>query len=93
MWKKVSILVLLGVGVHLGLLSATGNASEYADTPTEPADGIFIPKQLTLIENMPLYVIPNTLLNKPEGALGVPDLSVRSSNSEVPFLAGYLLSI
>ncbi|MFC5451202.1 SH3 domain-containing protein [Paenibacillus aestuarii] len=76
MWKKVSILVLLGVGVHLGLLAATGNAYEYADTPTEPADGIFIPKQLTLIENMPLYVIPNALLNKPEGALAPQTVEV-----------------
>jgi hypothetical protein len=76
MWKKVSILALLGVGMQLGLLTATGSAYEYADTPTEPVDGIFIPKQLTFIENMPYYVIPNTLRNQPEGTFAPQTVEV-----------------
>ncbi|MBE1444303.1 hypothetical protein [Paenibacillus sp. OAS669] len=76
MWKKIVILMLFGVGMHLGLLTVPGNAYEYADTPTEPADGIFIPKQLTIIENMPYYVIPNALRNKPEGTLAPQTVEV-----------------
>ncbi|GGI44677.1 hypothetical protein GCM10008018_08290 [Paenibacillus marchantiophytorum] len=86
MWKKVSFLVLFGVSMQLGLLTATGIAYEYADTPTEPADGIFIPKQLTFIENMPYYVIPNTLRNQPEGTFAPQ--SVEVIEAEVHWASG-----
>ncbi|SDC28080.1 hypothetical protein SAMN02799630_01000 [Paenibacillus sp. UNCCL117] len=76
MWKKISILILFAAGIQLGLFSAAGHASEYADTPTEQADGMFIPKQLTFVENMPYYVIPNTLLNQPEGSFAPQTVEV-----------------
>lgn len=76
MWKKIIILALFVVSIHLGLTATTGNAYEFDDTPTEPADGIFIPKQLTFIENMPYYVIPNTLRNEPEGTLAPQTVEV-----------------
>ncbi|RTE09138.1 hypothetical protein [Paenibacillus whitsoniae] len=68
MWKKVALLALTAASIQLTLLASNGRAYEYADTPTEPADGVFIPKQLTLLEDIPYYVIPNALLNKPQGS-------------------------
>ncbi|WP_159888347.1 hypothetical protein [Paenibacillus puerhi] len=68
MWKKAVMLMLTGAVLQIALHASSGNAYEYADTPTEPADGYFIPKKLTFLESMPFYAIPNTLKNEPEGS-------------------------
>lgn len=76
MWKKMIALGIVAIGLQSSLGAPTGNAYEYADTPTEVADGIHIPKQLTLLEDIPYYVIPNALLNKAEGALAPQTVEV-----------------
>jgi len=76
MWKKVFLLAITGAAIQIALLTSTGNAYEYADTPTEPADGYFIPKKLTFLENMPYYVIPNALKNEPEGSFAPQTVEV-----------------
>ncbi|WP_426452915.1 hypothetical protein ACP26L_12710 [Paenibacillus sp. S-38] len=67
MWKKSTLAVLLGISLSLSA-ALPGSASEYADTPTLPADGDHIPKSVTLLKETPYYAIPNVLLNQPEGA-------------------------
>ncbi|MEK8132624.1 hypothetical protein WMW72_32560 [Paenibacillus filicis] len=76
MWKKVILLALSGAVLQIVLLASSSNAYEYADTPTEPADGFYIPKKLTLVEKMPYYVIPNTLKNTPEGSFSPQTVEV-----------------
>ncbi|WP_235206617.1 hypothetical protein [Paenibacillus tyrfis] len=67
MRNKSTLAFLLGIGLSLAA-AVHGNASEYADTPTEPADAVRIPRTLTLLQDTPYYVIPNALVNKAEGA-------------------------
>lgn len=76
MWKKAISLGLLGLGLQLSLWASLGNAYEYADTPTAAADGIHIPQKLTLLEDIPYYVIPNALLNKAEGSFSPQTVDV-----------------
>ncbi|WP_237762787.1 hypothetical protein [Paenibacillus sp. A3] len=75
MRNKSTLAFLLGIG--LSLASAVhGKASEYADTPTEPADAVRIPRTLTLLQDTPYYVIPNALVNKTEGAFSPQTVEV-----------------
>ncbi|MGF7034791.1 hypothetical protein J2T17_005760 [Paenibacillus mucilaginosus] len=53
MWKKSTLAVLLGISLSL-LVAAPGSTSEYADTPTLPADGDHIPKTVTLLKETPM---------------------------------------
>lgn len=76
MWKKIVAHGLVGVGLQLSLGITSGNAYEYADTPTEVADGVHIPTKLTLLEDIPYYVIPNALLNKAEGSFSPQTVEV-----------------
>ncbi|MEC0228545.1 hypothetical protein [Paenibacillus alba] len=65
---KLSLTLLLGISLPMTAALHQAAASEYEDTPTEAADGIHIPKSLTLLEETPFYVIPNALKNKAEGS-------------------------
>lgn len=76
MWKKTIALGLVAIGLQASLGASSGNAYEYEDTPTEVADGIHIPRELTLLEDIPYYVIPNALLNKAEGSLSPQTVKV-----------------
>lgn len=76
MWTKVVLIALSGAAIQITLLASAGYAYEYADTPTEPADGFFIPKKLTFVEKMPYYVIPNTLKNAPEDSFSPQTVEV-----------------
>jgi hypothetical protein len=76
MWKKLIALGLVAIGLQVSLGASSGNAYEYEDTPTEVADGIHIPRELTLLEDIPYYVIPNALLNKAEGSLSPQTVKV-----------------
>jgi hypothetical protein len=76
MWKKVAAVGLVGLGMQISLWASPGNAYEYADTPTEVADGIHIPKKVELLEDTPYYVIPNALLNKAEGSFAPQTVKV-----------------
>ncbi|CAN7731183.1 hypothetical protein LJR153_006205 [Paenibacillus sp. LjRoot153] len=76
MWKKMIALGLVAVGLQVSLGTSSGNAYEFADTPTEVADGILIPRKLTLLEDIPYYVIPNALLNKAEGSFSPQTVEV-----------------
>ncbi|OXM85145.1 hypothetical protein [Paenibacillus rigui] len=81
MWKKAGALVLVGAVIcfHVGI--TPGKAYEYADTPTEIADGIRIPQRVTLLRDTPYYVIPNTGLNKAEGVLSPQTVEVMEAES------------
>ncbi|GLI09522.1 hypothetical protein YDYSG_55540 [Paenibacillus tyrfis] len=86
MRNKSTLAFLLGIGLSLAA-AAHGNASEYADTPTEPADAVRIPRTLTLLQDTPYYVIPNALVNKAEGAFSPQTVEVIEAETrwaEVP---------
>ncbi|MZQ83043.1 hypothetical protein GQF01_13095 [Paenibacillus sp. 5J-6] len=80
MWRKAT-LIAASAAIPFVLLTSSASASEYADTLTQPADGIYIPKTLTFLENMPYYVIPNTLKNDPEGTFAPQTVNVIEAES------------
>ncbi|OCT11270.1 hypothetical protein A8709_06230 [Paenibacillus pectinilyticus] len=82
MWKKAVVLGLAGIGLQIALWASPGSAYEYADTPTEVADGIHIPLKVTLLEDIPYYVIPNALLNKAEGSFAPQTVDVIEAESQ-----------
>ncbi|PUA36698.1 hypothetical protein C8Z91_25325 [Paenibacillus elgii] len=75
MRNKSTLAFLLGIGLSLAA-AVHGYASEYADTPTEPADAVRIPRTLSLLQDTPYYVIPNALVNKAEGAFSPQTVEV-----------------
>jgi hypothetical protein len=75
-FTRKATLIAASAAIPFVLLTSSASASEYADTLTQPADGIYIPKTLTFLENMPYYVIPNPLKNDPEGTFAPQTVNV-----------------
>ncbi|WP_258958968.1 hypothetical protein [Paenibacillus tyrfis] len=68
MRNKSILAFLLGIGLSLAA-AVHGNASEYADTPTEPADAVRIPRTLTLLQDTPVLCHSERAGEQSQGSL------------------------